>query len=1130
PLGSVNCSANCRSNLSCGNFTVDPGEECDNGNVGANNLGGNSDTADCRLDCQFNRCGDGVIDDAASPRHEECDGGHLTGLVPNPTETATCNIDCTRPHCGDGKLNRTAGEQCDDGNRAAGDGCSPDCLFERCGNGVVDPQEECDGTAGLLPCNVDTCFQERCGNGVLDDDNRTGVHEECDDHNIADNDGCSHDCKREFCGDGKTNDREPCDPTDPTFGAAGCNTDCTPSVCGDGKLDTAAGEQCDDGNTTSGDGCSHDCHLERCGNGILDPEEQCDGLLGLQPCNDQTCLQEICGNGVLDHDLVHGVIEQCDDGNLDDNDGCSHDCEREFCGDGIVNNGEVCDRALTPTTCNLDCTSSSCGDHKLNPAAGEQCDDGNTVDGDGCSAACTFEHCGNNVVDAGEECDGVFGLQPCSATCHQERCGNGILDNDLANNVIEQCDDGNLADNDGCSHDCKREFCGDGIVNNGELCDRALTPELCNLDCTPSICGDHKLDTAAGEQCDDGNTTSGDGCSATCTFEHCGNGVVDAGEECDGLTGAQPCSPTCHQERCGNGILDNDPANSVVEQCDDGNILDNDGCSHDCKREFCGDGIVNNGELCDRALTPASCNLDCTLSICGDHKLNAFAVPPEQCDDGNTTDGDGCSATCTFEHCGNGAIDAGEECDGIFGLQPCSATCHQERCGNGILDIDVPNGIAEQCDDGNTVGGDGCSATCTLERCGNGVLDPGEECDGAAGLQPCSAICRQERCGNGILDPGEQCDDGNTASGDGCSPSCTFERCGNGLLDLNEECDGLLGLQPCSTSCRQERCGNGILDVDVFNGVAEQCDLGPANSDTGACTTTCQLARCGDGLLASGFEQCDLGTGNDDHADCTTTCQPARCGDGLVDTFGPDHIEQCDLGAANTDNPACPYNAICTACSPQCTTLIVNHQCGDGVVDVPDEACDDHNTDACGSCSASCGTVTSQRAFGLILAVSGAELTDGETLILIDGVNPPTVFEFDTGDGVATGHVAVVFGAADTAEDVRLAIQVAIQQQHDAGTLLIAPNLDPSNINITLLLLSHDRPTSLGNIPIFTSVAAPAFLVEGMFGGKGGDCSSGVGCSTDDDCLSHQCNAQHVCETPAGFTGGATARTARRAP
>jgi cysteine-rich repeat protein len=41
---------------------------------------------------------------------------------------------------------------------------------------------------------------------------------------------------------------------------------------------------------------------------------------------------------------------------------------------------------------------------------GEECDDGNVINGDGCSENCTIENvglCGNDVVDAGEECDGA---------------------------------------------------------------------------------------------------------------------------------------------------------------------------------------------------------------------------------------------------------------------------------------------------------------------------------------------------------------------------------------------------------------------------------------------------------------------------------------------------------------------------------------------------------------------------------------------------------------------------------------------------------------------------------------------------------------------------------------------------
>jgi cysteine-rich repeat protein len=64
-------------------------------------------------------------------------------------------------------------------------------------------------------------------------------------------------------------------------------------------------------------------------------------------------------------------------------------------------------------------------------------------------------------------------------------------------------------------------------------------------------------------------------------------------------------------------------------------------------------------------------------------------------------------------------------------------------CGDGCL------GEGEECDDGNTTGGDGCSATCETEVCGDGKVDEGEECD-----------------------------DGNTADGDGCSATCTVEPAG----------------------------------------------------------------------------------------------------------------------------------------------------------------------------------------------------------------------------------------------------------------------------------------------------------------------------------------------------------------
>jgi cysteine-rich repeat protein len=125
-----------------------------------------------------------------------------------------------------------------------------------------------------------------------------------------------------------------------------------------------------------------------CGDGIVTPPETCEppGSNAGQPneCRDDCTF---CGDGNLDSG------EQCDDGNNVDGDGCSAFCQDEpICGDGVINQpGETCEppgsNAGQPNECRDDCT--FCGDGNLD--SGEQCDDGNNVDGDGCSANCTDE-------------------------------------------------------------------------------------------------------------------------------------------------------------------------------------------------------------------------------------------------------------------------------------------------------------------------------------------------------------------------------------------------------------------------------------------------------------------------------------------------------------------------------------------------------------------------------------------------------------------------------------------------------------------------------------------------------------------------------------------------------------------
>jgi cysteine-rich repeat protein len=124
--------------------------------------------------------------------------------------------------------------------------------------------------------------------------------------------------------------------------------------------------------------------------------------------------------------------------------------------------------------------------------------------------------------------------------------------------------------------------------------------------------------------------------------------------------------------------------------------------------------------------------------ICG----NSVVEPPEECDDGNNVDLDGCNSNCIIEFCGDGVVQPPEECDDGNNLDydGCSASC-QNECGNGEL-----NPRYEECDDGNNVDGDGCSALCKWEYCGDGIVQPSEECDDANNLEydGCSRTCKNE--------------------------------------------------------------------------------------------------------------------------------------------------------------------------------------------------------------------------------------------------------------------------------------------------------------------------------------------------------------------------------------------------
>ncbi len=157
------------------------------------------------------------------------------------------------------------------------------------------------------------------------------------------------------------------------------------------------------------------------------------------------------------------------------------------------------------------------------------------------------------------------------------------------------------------------------------------------------VCGDWRFVSVAtgGEQCDDGNLQSGDGCDANCTPTSCGNGIMTVGEQCDdgNATNGDGCDTNCTYSACGNGVR------GPTETCDDGNLADNDGCDHTCKPTSCGNGVTTGNEECDDGndVNGDGCDSGCRLSGCGNNIVTGL----EQCDDGNAVNGDGCESNCS---------------------------------------------------------------------------------------------------------------------------------------------------------------------------------------------------------------------------------------------------------------------------------------------------------------------------------------------------------------------------------------------------------------------------------------------------------------------------------------------------
>lgn len=563
-------------------------------------------------------------------------GGNAMDMMAQPDLAADAGrVDQRVSMCGDGVVEGS--EACDDGNLDPNDGCSPTCQVEMlCGNGQIDADEECDeAAADCINCSV-----------IAVDVSRGGEYDGAFGRGSFDR----YLFRLDRDGFVALSAQEPSTP---------CTSDLSIEVY---RIDRPGRRDLIASDTGSANvACPSLRHYFLVGTYEVVVSEA--SGMGQSDYSFTARYEGECGDDVLN------VDETCDDGNLDDGDGCDGMCQIESrCGDGLIEGVE-------------------------------ECDDGNLSNNDGCDRDCTLER---------------FEIER-SGLARRSSIADGSRD--IFRFVI-----------DGQSRVQGVASSGDGMCRPG--LDTVLTLyrigpsgeriQLETNDDAPGLrfCSRLEAEVRAGTyEFEVGDLFGGDAIDDY-VFEFSSYRLVEPGGQYRGAFAArgddQYRFTTAREQRvvlktdendgrCVGDLrmrlsrLEADEEWVPVAPIDDGREL---GCDRFDGRLEVGTYrvLIDSTEAAAIEDYPFSILLE---GVCGDGDINIG----ESCDDSNQLNGDGCASDCRIEDpCGNGRLDEGESCDdgNVIAGDGCDTTCQVDRFdlirGQDSVELDVPGGLVRYFD------------------------------------------------------------------------------------------------------------------------------------------------------------------------------------------------------------------------------------------------------------------------------------------------------------------------------------------------------------------------------------------------------------------------------------------------